>query len=400
MSEQQKNILDIQRKLTALSADNSASAIAKRKKLEQELAEAKADLEEQYYDRSVSDRSDALDKEQEDFEAEKDAETEKWEKYLDDIESIISDSLGIVQANASGIYDTLNSKAQEYNLTLSDSIMAPWKDGAIAVSDYQTTFDTAMSSTMDQLEAMKMKWQEIIDKMAEAAGVEIKRQQQENNSYTSAKYTPPQPSKPDSKPQETQKTITVGGKINAKGAKIYSYAGGQGYSQYFANDPIYTVLADLGDYVKVRYHKSSSGVTGFFRKSDVKAYAKGSSGVDKDQLAWIDEMGLEEIVLHAGDNGKLSYLSKGSSVIPHDISENLMKLGQLDPQDVLDRNRPAIAPSKSIINNEISINMDIAEVVHVDKVSQDTLPDLAKIVEKQMDSYMTRVNNSLKKFVR
>lgn len=400
IAEQQKNISDIQRKLSALSGDNSASAIAKRKKLEQELAEAKADLEEQYYDRSISDRSDALDKEQEDFEAEKDAETEKWEKYLDDIESVISDSLGIVQANASGIYDTLNSKAQEYNLTLSDSIMAPWKDGTIAVSDYQTTFDTAMSSTMDQLEAMKMKWQEIIDKMAEAAGVEIKRQQQENNSYTSAKYTPPQPSKPDSKPQETQKTITVGGKINAKGAKIYSYAGGQGYSQYFANDPIYTVLADLGNYVKVRYHKSSSGVTGFFRKSDVKAYAKGSSGVDKDQLAWIDEMGLEEIVLHAGDNGKLSYLSKGSSVIPHDISENLMKLGQLDPQDVLDRNRPAIAPSKSIINNEISINMDIAEVVHVDKVSQDTLPDLAKIVDKQMDSYMTRVNNSLKKFVR
>lgn len=400
IAEQQKNISDIQRKLSALSGDNSASAIAKRKKLEQELAEAKADLEEQYYDRSVSDRSDALDKEQEDFEAEKDAETEKWEKYLDDIESIISDSLGLVQSNASGIYDTLTSKAQEYNLTLSDSIMTPWKDGAIAVSDYQTTFDTAMSSTMDQLEAMKMKWQEIIDKMAEAAGVEIKRQQQENNSYTSAKYTPPQPSKPDSKPQETQKTITVGGKINAKGAKIYSYAGGQGYSQYFANDPIYTVLADLGNYVKVRYHKSSSGVTGFFRKSDVKAYAKGSSGVDKDQLAWIDEMGLEEIVLHAGDNGKLSYLSKGSSVIPHDISENLMKLGQLDPQDVLDRNRPAIAPSKSIINNEISINMDIAEVVHVDKVSQDTLPDLAKIVEKQMDSYMTRVNNSLKKFVR
>lgn len=400
IAEQQKNISDIQRKLSALSGDNSASAIAKRKKLEQELAEAKADLEESYYDRSVSDRSDALDKELDNFQDEKDAETEKWEKYLDNIEQVVSDSLGLVQSNASGIYDTLTSKAQEYNLTLSDSIMTPWKDGAIAVSDYQTTFDTAMSSTMDQLEAMKMKWQEIIDKMAEAAGVEIKRQQQENNSYTSAKYTPPQPSKPDSKPQETQKTITVGGKINAKGAKIYSYAGGQGYSQYFANDPIYTVLADLGNYVKVRYHKSSSGVTGFFRKSDVKAYAKGSSGVDKDQLAWIDEMGLEEIVLHAGDNGKLSYLSKGSSVIPHDISENLMKLGQLDPQDVLDRNRPAIAPSKSIINNEISINMDIAEVVHVDKVSQDTLPDLAKIVEKQMDSYMTRVNNSLKKFVR
>ncbi len=318
---------------------------------------------------------------------------------MDDIESIISDSLGIVQANASGIYDTLNSKAQEYNLTLSDSIMTPWKDGAIAVSDYQTTFDTAMSSTMDQLEAMKMKWQEIIDKMAEAAGVEIKRQQQENNSYTSAKYTPPQPSQPDSKPQETQKTITVGGKINAKGAKIYSYAGGQGYSQYFANDPIYTVISETGNFVKVRYHKLSSGVTGFFRKSDVKAYAKGTKGVPEDQLAWLDELG-PELQLVPDGNGRLAYIQRGTSIIPHDISENLMKLGQLDPQDVLDRNRPAVGPNQSIINNNISVNMNIAEVVHIDEVANDTLPDLTKIVEKQMDSYMTRVNNSLKKFVR
>ena len=76
-----------------------------------------------------------------------------------------------------------------------------------------------------------------------------------------------------------------------------------------------------------------------------------------------------------------------------------MKLGQLDPQDVLDRNRPQIGVAH-ITNNEISINMDIAEVVHIDKVTNDTLPDLAKVVEKQMDSYMVKINNSLKKFTR
>ena len=148
----------------------------------------------------------------------------------------------------------------------------------------------------------------------------------------------------------------------------------------------------------MRYHKASSGFTGFFKKSDVKAYAKGSKGIDKDQWALLDELG-PELQLVPDSNGRLAYIQRGTSIIPSDISENLMKLGQLDPQDVLDRNRPQIGVPH-ITNNEISINMDIAEVVHIDKVTNDTLPDLAKVVEKQMDSYMVKINNSLKKFTR
>ena len=400
--EQQKDISDIQRKLAALSGDNSASAIAKRKQLEADLAEAKSALEESYYDRSIDQRQEALDKELEDFQDEKNAEIEKWEKYLDQIELVVADSLSIVQDNASLVYDTLNEKADEYNLTLSDAILTPWKDGALAVSDYQTVFDTAMSSTTDQLEAMKNKWQEVIDKMSEAAGKEIQKQKEDNKKTTSATYQKPKPATSTPKKNTTSKAkakkITTGSKINAKGAKIYGYAGGQGYTQYFSSDPIYVVLGEQNGYYKVRYHKASSGVTGWFKKSDVKAYAKGSKGIDKDQWALLDELG-PELQLVPDSNGRLAYIQRGTSIIPSDISENLMKLGQLDPQDVLDRNRPQIGVPH-ITNNEISINMDIAEVVHIDKVTNDTLPDLAKVVEKQMDSYMVKINNSLKKFTR
>ena len=406
--EQQKDISDIQRKLAALSGDNSASAIAKRKQLEADLAEAKSALEESYYDRSIDQRQEALDKELEDFQDEKNAEIEKWEKYLDQIELVVADSLSIVQDNASLVYDTLNKKADEYNLTLSDAILTPWKDGALAVSDYQTVFDTAMSSTTDQLEAMKNKWQEVIDKMSEAAGKEIQKQKEDNKKTTSAAYQkktkkPKKPATSTPKKKNTTskakaKKITTGSKINAKGAKIYGYAGGQGYAQYFSSDPIYVVLGEQNGYYKVRYHKASSGFTGFFKKSDVKAYAKGSKGIDKDQWALLDELG-PELQLVPDSNGRLAYIQRGTSIIPSDISENLMKLGQLDPQDVLDRNRPQIGVPH-ITNNEISINMDIAEVVHIDKVTNDTLPDLAQVVEKQMDSYMVKINNSLKKFTR
>jgi hypothetical protein len=110
-------------------------------------------------------------------------------------------------------------------------------------------------------------------------------------------------------------------------------------------------------------------------------------------------MGLEELVMHAGPDGRLSFLSKGSSVIPHDITENLMKIGQLDSSEILERNRPSMT-IPHITSNEINISMDIAEVVHIDKVTNDTIPDLTKAINKQMESYMGKLNNSLKKYTR
>ena len=84
-----------------------------------------------------------------------------------------------------------------------------------------------------------------------------------------------------------KKEIKVGGKINAKGAKIYGYIGGEGYTQYFKDDPIYKVLDEKGGYLKVRWHKRSSGVTGWFKKSDVKAYKQGGLA-DFTGPAWLD----------------------------------------------------------------------------------------------------------------
>lgn len=103
-------------------------------------------------------------------------------------------------------------------------------------------------------------------------------------------------------PSTPEKAITVGGKINAKGAKIYDYAGDKsGENQYFANDPIYTVLDEKNGYLKVRHHKLSSGITGWFKKSDVKAYKTGGL-VDYTGLAKVDGTPEKpELMLNAED---------------------------------------------------------------------------------------------------
>ena len=127
----------------------------------------------------------------------------------------------------------------------------------------------------------------------------------------------------------------------------------------------------------------------------------GTTGVDEDQWALIDELG-EELVLTAGANGRIAYLTKGSAVIPHDISENLMQLGQLDPQDILDRNRPTVGMSPSVVNNTMEINVDasVGTLLHVDEFNGDDPAEVVKLINKALDQHTKNLNNSLKRFTR
>lgn len=405
IQESEKNIAEINRQLAALENDNSMAAAAERKRLKAELAEAEYELEEKYIERSYEDNQNALDQEEEDFKAEKDAEIAKWEEYFANVDLIITDSLNLVQANATGVYDTLNGKATEYGLILNEAVLTPWKDTEQAIGDYDKTFGDTISANMDQLELLKQKWEAVINLMKMAGGTTVGNINKANDRHTAA-HNPVDNTETDTQDDksntgsQTGDAIIVGGTINAGNARIYSSADGTGGGkQYFASDPTYTVLQEKDGYVLVRHSSLSSGATGWFKKTDIQAHATGTKGVKDDELAWIDELG-DELVLHADGNGRLAYLTKGTAVIPHDISENLMTLGQLDPSDVLARNTPQIGISPSVVNNTVELNMSIAEVVHIDEVTKDTIPDLTKAIEKQLDKYMKEVNNNIRKYAR
>lgn len=410
VNEQQKNIAKIERKLAALSTDNSSSAAAQRKKLEEELLEAKGELEDTFYERSIQNQQNALDKELENFQNSKEEEMEGWDEYLENTEQVVSDSLTTIQANTEVVYETLKSMGQEYGLTIAETLTSPWRDGEAAIQSYAEKFGLSMSSTVEELQKLATEYEKIM-KEIEGFGEKVVNQVEQNaQSYVSANNpsgkvdrpsTPSRDNTPSRSPttkQEESKSITVGGKINAGSARIYANSdGGGGSKQYFSNDPIYVVLGEQNGYLKVRHHSASSGVTGWFRKSDVKAYAKGTKGIDRDQLALIDELG-EELQLVPDGNGRLAYLKKGTAILNNTMTERLMDLA-MNPQDVLDRSRPVInAPH--IVNNEIAIDASIAELIHIDNVSNDTLPNLEKVVEKQMDKYVKNLNGQIRKYAR
>ena len=76
-----------------------------------------------------------------------------------------------------------------------------------------------------------------------------------------------------------------------------------------------------------------------------------------------------------------------------------MAWGELNPQSMLDQNRPVVNVP-GITNNNIEVNMEFGSIVHIDTVTNDTLPNLTKTIEKEMDKYMKGLNSQIRKYVR
>lgn len=402
VAEQQKNIADIEKRIAVISGDNSASAIAQKKKLQAELAQAKEELEELYYDHSVEKQQDALDKQLEDYQNNKQDEMDALDESLKNEDQIIQDSYATIAANTESLAQNLSDIADKYGITLSDSVTKPWLDGVDAIGTYQEQLDTSASAFTEQLRALK---QELVDLQVEAdktADSIIKATNSKKNSTESAKYTPPTHSTPQQSPSpEPAPAIpeppSKGSSVTVKSsATHFSRNGGNGTRmQSWVPGSTFTVYQVSGDDVLLG---RNGGYTGWVKLSDIEGYAKGSKAISKDQFAFLDELG-EELQLVPDGAGRLSYVKKGTGIIPADITERLMEWGQLDPSNVLEQSKPTVS-APHVINNNIELNLQVGEVVHIDHADNSSIPNITKAVQDQMDNYMKNINKKLYNRVR
>lgn len=136
ISNKTKTVSDIERQLAAMQNDDSAATIAKRKKLEEQLSEAKKDLEEAEYDHSIESQKDALNKNYEDFEEARNEEIELLRESLENREFLISDSLESVKANANLVGQEIANIATQHGVIVSDAIISSWRTGENAIASY------------------------------------------------------------------------------------------------------------------------------------------------------------------------------------------------------------------------------------------------------------------------
>ena len=286
ISEKTSNIASLNKQLSAYANDNSEEVKAKVQKLKVEIDKANKDLQETQYEHSISEQKKLLSSLYDDYET-------TLNSRLDDVDSLITDMIGAVDSNAGIINDTLKEIADSVGYAITDNSSDIWsgKDGVkSAVGEVVGDIQSGVNEMIYQSGSAAQKPTASTQTNTTTTTTPMATT---SSNTTTAKQT-------DSAKQQP-KTISVGGRINAKGAKIYAYAGARPETQLFSRDPVYDVLQVKDGWVQVRYHKLNKGVTGWFKQSDIRAYKTGGL-IDYTGLAQVDGTKTKpEMVLNAND---------------------------------------------------------------------------------------------------
>lgn len=124
-------------------------------------------------------------------------------------------------------------------------------------------------------------------------------------------------------------------------------------------------------------------------------YAKGTMGISKDQWAITDEPQFgDELVLIPGASGNLSYMRKGTSVVPADITKRIFDLAQT-PTNELGNNLVKVSIPDISTNNNIELTFDT--LLKVENATKETIPELKKLVQEQLDIFARKLNYGIKR---
>lgn len=456
--QQTKNISELERKIASLSGSSAASDVASRRKLEAELMEAKSNLNDSFYSHSRDAQSAALDEESEAFALSKEKYIEQLEEQLKDTETLIENSIMDVMLNADTVYTELNELADLYGVDLSESLTQPWQEASAQAIKWKDELKTSMTAgeyaaligeggaitafangVATKLQGSWSKAQTAAQNYAGyLTGTELNNKL--SNTLTGFgnqiqaiidKWNGVKKAADDAYTAQTRK-VTVGG--TGSGATDSGSGGtssGGGGTSSVAAKKYYTTatlsiggktltaiksdvsaakalsaakIAIAGEYEKLKGN-SISAESAWQRtwrnkvKYQTKYYAKGTMGTKRDEWAITDEPQFgDELVLIPGESGNLSFVRKGTGIIPADLTQKLVELAQIPISDLMYKNMTAIVPN--ITKNDIRNDIHFDSLVHVDHCDQSTLKDLEKMVDTKIDQFGKQMNYSLKKFAR
>jgi TP901 family phage tail tape measure protein len=127
-----------------------------------------------------------------------------------------------------------------------------------------------------------------------------------------------------------------------------------------------------------------------------KRYAKGTTGTTKDQWALTDEPQFgDELVLIPGKDGNLSFMRKGTGVVPADLTANLMEWGQFTPDSM----NLGGGVNVNMINNAVNkpeFNFNFDALVKAERIDENTLPEVKKFVQQEINSLVKQMNYAIK----
>ena len=363
VKSQVEEISSLEKQLAAYANDDSSEAMAKKQQISTDLETAREDLQETEFDKLVDDTSAILDELYSEYE-------ELLNTRLDNLDALVSDMITEINTDASSISSTISEKADSVGYTLTDSMKTIWSESSKGTQNVVTTygekFTSAQTTTNNALSTINTNLQNMIAQLNKLAKTDVKSasiSSAANSKEANAAKNEAEPTttnKTNTSPSTATKNITVGGKINAGSAKIYSYVGDtSGERQYYRNDPIYNVLKTSGNWLQVRWHKLSKGITGWFKKDDVEAYSTGKKNFLGDEIAWTQDGG-EEFIIRPSDGAILTPVAKGDSILTSAASNNIWDMANSPAEFIKDNLNLGVAnvPNNSNVNNTYTQNFE------------------------------------------
>lgn len=363
VKSQVEEISSLEKQLAAYANDDSSEAMAKKQQISTDLETAREDLQETEFDKLVDDTSAILDELYSEYE-------ELLNTRLDNLDALVSDMITEINTDASSISSTISEKADSVGYTLTDSMKTIWSESSKGTQNVVTTygekFTSAQTTTNNALSTINTNLQNMIAQLNKLAKTDVKSasiSSAANSKEANAAKNEAEPTttnKTNTSTSTATKNITVGGKINAGSAKIYSYVGDtSGERQYYRNDPIYNVLKTSGNWLQVRWHKLSKGITGWFKKDDVKAYSTGKKNFLGDEIAWTQDGG-EEFIIRPSDGAILTPVAKGDSILTSAASNNIWDMANSPSEFIKDNLNIGVAnvPNNSNVNNTYTQNFE------------------------------------------
>lgn len=430
ISEKQDSISKLERQIAALSNSTNREDIAQRLQLQSQLAEAKKELYELQYDHEIDQRKEALDKEFNDYEENKQKESDELDSNLDAQNAAIEKYLNEVKTKYSTVYGVLNQYGDEYSLAAIEDLTTPWNEGGNAADLCSVAVGDALSNIQYNIDSMDFsRLYEMVD-LFNSLGM--------SNGIGS------------SGGGDFEDVTDQGRWQKGKGGKWWygnsndDYVSGDIYTingkQYGFDDDGYMVTGwrdDFGDWryfepengemVKSQWRKSKDGDWYYLDKDGVMAtdmavksrdgdgyyyldkngkydgkplsaeqvrklgytigYKKGTKRISHDQLAWTQE-NKPELITRPSDGALLTPLKLGDGVINGDLTQNLLDIAG-NPnrfvEDIVARSMPNYKiPDYEIhpVNREqkIEVNMNIGGVLDeaAARVLSERMPEMLK----------------------
>lgn len=190
MAEQSKEIADLEKQLAAYAGDNSEEGRLQRQEIENQLADARQNLQDTQYDQQISETEKLLDDLYEQYEL-------ILNSRLDNLDQLVSDVINNINLEASNIRDTIVSEADSVGYDLTNAMNTIWSEsGSIGtiLSNYSGNFTTTMTTLQAAIDEIK-------NYVADMAGVSD-TEASGNIGNANSSTAPSQPSVPSTPPAQ------------------------------------------------------------------------------------------------------------------------------------------------------------------------------------------------------